>query len=130
MSTKYVIYAANGDVLQSGLATSAAQLAALETALNGTALTGDWETLPDPDQYEVSNDAVQERAGWPAILTLRAWANLRHLRDDLLTQSDHTQIPDWPGDSAVWATYRQALRDLPANTNDIDNVTWPTRPDE
>ena len=27
-----------------------------------------------------------------------------------------------------WKTYRQALRDLPANTSDINNPSYPTRP--
>ena len=27
-----------------------------------------------------------------------------------------------------WKTYRQALRDLPANTSDPSNPTWPTKP--
>ena len=27
-----------------------------------------------------------------------------------------------------WKEYRQALRDLPANTTDLANPTWPTKP--
>lgn len=30
----------------------------------------------------------------------------------------------------LWLKYRQALRDLPNNTTDIDNIIWPARPDE
>ena len=30
--------------------------------------------------------------------------------------------------SDAWKTYRQALRDLPANTSDPSNPTWPTKP--
>ena len=30
--------------------------------------------------------------------------------------------------SADWKTYRQALRDLPANTADPTNITWPEEP--
>jgi hypothetical protein len=29
---------------------------------------------------------------------------------------------------AAWKTYRQALRDLPANTEDPANPVWPTKP--
>ena len=29
---------------------------------------------------------------------------------------------------AEWVTYRQTLRDLPANTSDPENPTWPTQP--
>lgn len=51
--------------------------------------------------------------------------DLRSKRDDLLADSDWTQVADAPGDTAAWATYRQALRDLPANTADLANVVWP-----
>lgn len=37
----------------------------------------------------------------------------REKRDLLLAQSDWTQVADTPVDKQEWATYRQALRDLP-----------------
>ena len=58
----------------------------------------------------------------------RAWNDLRGSRDRLLASTDWTQVPDAPVDQAAWATYRQALRDLPANTEDPRNVVWPTPP--
>jgi hypothetical protein len=39
--------------------------------------------------------------------------NVRGHRDRLLSGSDWTQVADAPVDQAAWATYRQALRDLP-----------------
>lgn len=57
--------------------------------------------------------------------------NIRGERNILLSKSDWTQIPDSPLDNTKkqeWATYRQALRDLPANTEDPSNPTWPTKP--
>ena len=53
---------------------------------------------------------------------------LRWKRDGLLFGSDWTQAADAPVDKEAWATYRQALRDLPANTEDPDNPVWPTQP--
>lgn len=56
----------------------------------------------------------------------------RSLRDKLLRASDWTQIPDNQLNEEqrqAWIDYRQALRDLPANTTDPFNVTWPTPPD-
>jgi hypothetical protein len=58
---------------------------------------------------------------------------LRSRRDGLLAESDWTQMPDSPLSSSKkteWATYRQALRDLPAtNTATIEaDVVWPTEP--
>ena len=44
------------------------------------------------------------------------WEALREKRDRRLSDSDWTQMPDCPlSDSkkAEWATYRQALRDIP-----------------
>lgn len=58
---------------------------------------------------------------------------IRTRRDGLLAESDWTQMPDSPLTSSKkteWATYRQALRDLPATnsaTTEAD-VVWPTKP--
>ena len=56
------------------------------------------------------------------------FAELRVQRNKLLSESDWTQLPDAQADAAAWATYRQALRDLPANTADPANPVWPTKP--
>ena len=56
------------------------------------------------------------------------WKRFRKSRRTLLNQSDWTQVPDAPVDSAAWAVYRQQLRDLPANTTDPRNVVWPEPP--
>lgn len=58
----------------------------------------------------------------------RAWFDLRCRRQNILQKTDWTQVPDAPVDSAAWATYRQQLRDLPANTTDPRDVTWPVPP--
>jgi len=61
----------------------------------------------------------------------RKWAQLRAERDSRLAQCDWTQIPDSPLDAqakADYADYRQALRDLPENTVDPLNPSWPTEP--
>jgi len=61
-------------------------------------------------------------------------AELRDLRDRKLFRSDWTQFPDSPLTDevqAAWVTYRQALRDVPANysgINSLDEVSWPTVP--
>ena len=52
-------------------------------------------------------------------------------RDALLQESDWVVLSDSPitGDKlAEWKTYRQALRDLPANTTDWTKVEYPTQP--
>ena len=57
--------------------------------------------------------------------------SLRATGDMLLTDCDWTVLPDSPlsdAKIAEWKTYRQALRDLPANTTDWANPTYPTEP--
>ena len=58
------------------------------------------------------------------------WKRVRQDRDRLLNETDwivtkaketSTNIP------AAWKTYRQALRDVPSQS-DPDNITWPTKP--
>jgi hypothetical protein len=56
------------------------------------------------------------------------WVFIRCHRDNKLKECDWTQIADAQCDKALWATYRQALRDLPANTKDPKKIVFPTRP--
>lgn len=60
-----------------------------------------------------------------------AFQSLRTLRNSKLVACDWTQFIDSPlspEKKAEWAQYRQQLRDLPANTTDPTNVTWPAPP--
>ena len=78
----------------------------------------------------VSTKRVVELTEWEVNQkSERKWGSVRAKRDQLLSQSDWTQVADAPGDKAAWATYRQALRDLPASGSDPDVLTWPTSPD-
>jgi hypothetical protein len=59
------------------------------------------------------------------------WEELRSLRNRKLTQSDWTQVSDAPfaeEQKVSWQSYRQALRDLPENTEDPKNPVWPVAP--
>lgn len=57
-----------------------------------------------------------------------SWNQIRSIRDRLLKECDYTQMPDWPGDKAAWANYRQQLRELPENFKEPESVIWPKRP--
>jgi hypothetical protein len=54
---------------------------------------------------------------------------VREKRDLKLKNSDWTQVSDAPVDQAAWATYRQALRDIPSQAGFPNEVTWPTEPE-
>ena len=45
-----------------------------------------------------------------------------------LAETDWTQVIDAPVDQAAWATYRQALRDIPDQAGFPTEVNWPTAP--
>lgn len=60
------------------------------------------------------------------------YAEMRAERNRLLTECDYTQLNDAPIDDtkkAEYVTYRQALRDLPSTIVDIDNFSYPTKPE-
>ena len=70
---------------------------------------------PDENANEVPDQYFFDR--------LRIW------RDRELAQSDWTQLADSTADKATWKTYRQALRDLPAQNKDPKKIKFPTRPE-
>ena len=54
---------------------------------------------------------------------------VRAKRNQLLKDSDWTQIPDCTVDKTVWATYRQELRDITIQEGFPFNVTFPAMPE-
>ena len=55
-----------------------------------------------------------------------SWRQLRWKRDELLEETDWWMMRGNPTEDQL--AYRQALRDLPENTDDPANPTWPTKP--
>jgi len=60
---------------------------------------------------------------------------LRIKRNQLLAATDWRMVSDYPGaNQTEWQTYRQALRDITAQTPSLDGngqltgITWPTPP--
>jgi len=65
--------------------------------------------------YKAQKDAEQAKS-------------VRASRDEKLKDCDWTQVADAPVDKAVWATYRQALRDITTQTGFPWSIDWPTNP--
>jgi hypothetical protein len=63
------------------------------------------------------------------IPTEWVWERLRIRRNGLLARSDKKMIIDAPWDLEAWKEYRQALRDLPAQTEDPRAAIFPVAPD-
>jgi hypothetical protein len=93
-----------------------------EWTYNGTYESLDWHSSsPKPPEAELLEK-------YDEALNLYMLRAIRMERGILLAKSDWTQIVDVNVNKAAWTEYRQALRDLPANIKDIENVVWPTPP--
>lgn len=77
---------------------------------------------PDPQPTE-----SELQAAYDAAVSAQALVDLRTKRNQLLAETDYLALVDSTL-STDMRTYRQALRDLPANTSDPANPTWPTKP--
>ena len=79
-------------------------------------------------EEETARDA--EEATWEAGAFDRAIANLRNKRNRLLSATDFYGLQDVSMTQDM-TNYRQALRDLPdglTTVEDVEAVTWPTKP--
>jgi hypothetical protein len=77
---------------------------------------------------------AEEEAEWDVIdaqyaseADTRKAEEVRNERNQLIQQSDWMACSDVTMSDA-WKTYRQALRDIPTQTEFPNNVTWPTKP--
>jgi hypothetical protein len=62
------------------------------------------------------------------ISDINAWEIVRSMRNNELTATDWTQLPDSPlttAKKAEWAVYRQELRDVTEQENPRE-IVWPT----
>ena len=78
--------------------------------------------------HEWQNGAWVEVTPDPAEILAALATQARAQRDALLSQSDWTQVADATVDQTAWATYRQALRDVPAQAGFPENIDWPVSP--
>lgn len=66
-------------------------------------------------------------SAYTAAVANAAIATLRQRRNQLLSETDYLALVDSTLTDEM-KEYRQALRDLPANTEDPTNPVWPTKP--
>ena len=80
----------------------------------------------------VEDDILVEYMAYePERVNARNTRIFKNKRNMKLSECDWTQLPNAPlSDSKKqeWEVYRQALRDLPANTTDPENPVWPEAP--
>jgi hypothetical protein len=76
----------------------------------------------------VTTTAAEQETAYKATKDAEQAKSVRASRDEKLKDCDWTQVADAPVDKAVWATYRQALRDITAQSGFPWEVTWPDAP--
>ena len=83
------------------------------------------DTKPTDDQINAAWETWKSKNGSLALVELRYERNLKLKKTDWMASPDRTMTD-------AQKTYRQALRDLPANQTPTDvrlsNITWPTEP--
>ena len=84
--------------------------------------TGEVTTVP------LTAEEIAEREAYARdVLPVEQMKELRRQRSQLLTETDYLALADSTLTDEM-RSYRQALRDLPANTVDPANPVWPVKP--
>jgi hypothetical protein len=134
-----------GSLIQSSMDEHTLIVAALKALdISFTSMGGDtvddFQVRPESLNQSIDREAVRGKV--EELRPLKALEALRTERNDVLENTDRYALPDFPHPSEdarqAWLDYRQALRDLPANSPDatIDpesgaliGVDWPDEPE-
>jgi hypothetical protein len=85
--------------------------------------------VENPDgSYTATPRSADDIAAYNAAKDLEQANSVRQTRNYKLEECDWTQVADSPVDKAVWATYRQALRDITTQSGFPWTITWPVEP--
>jgi aryl-phospho-beta-D-glucosidase BglC (GH1 family) len=127
----YIIY--TDEIVNMRVSCIEADAQAMATA-NNAYLSLDTFDNYDLNQLEAVNGVIQVKSqiAQQSEVAAKLMDDLRSDRNASLSESDWTQFNDSPltdTKKQEWANYRQSLRNLPANTTDPRDITWPTKPD-
>lgn len=87
-----------------------------------------YESINLTEGYELFSKEFFETE-FEKFINSKPWVAFRNERDKKLSETDWTQTNDIGLENEEeWVAYRQALRDLPANTEDPTNPVWPEPP--
>jgi hypothetical protein len=94
---------------------------------------GKWYTkhILAPVFTDGETTAIEQEAAYKAMKDTEQAKSVRTSRDTLLTECDWVAVKAFETGSSVsaqWATYRQALRDVPAQAGFPWTITYPDKP--
>lgn len=131
----YIVYLDNGCITKTGLCSEKDFYLQGKNVIEGNADDScqyiengqvvDMPAKPDGEAY-FDFDSKQWEPDFAQQSSL-----VKNQRDQLLSQSDWTQIPNnplTPAKQQEWAVYRQELRDITSQSGYPFNVIWPVQP--
>lgn len=93
-------------------------------------INGQWFTkyILGPVFVDGETTAAEQEAAYKAAKDAEQAKSVRNQRNKKLSESEWTQVADAPVDKAAWAVYRQALRDISAQSGFPWTIDWPVAP--
>jgi hypothetical protein len=93
-------------------------------------INGQWYTkyIAGPVFTNGETTAAEQEAAYRTSKDAEQAESVRTSRNNLLKDSDWTQITDATADKTAWAVYRQALRDVTEQAGFPWTIPWPDAP--
>ena len=129
--TEEVINEWGGDIVFEGPQASGGTIYQYSQRSGVEQLDGKWYTkyILGPIFTDGETTAAEQETAYKAMKDAEQAKSVRTLRTEKLKDCDWTQIADSTADKTVWATYRQALRDVPTQAGFPWTIVWPTQPE-
>ena len=129
-TTTEVLEALGADVVFEGPQATGGTVYQYSQASGVEQIDGKWYTkhILGPVFTDGETTAAAQEAAYKALKDTEQAKSVRSSRTEQLRECDWTQINDSTADKAAWATYRQALRDIPAQNGFPFTIEWPTSP--
>jgi len=130
ITTTEVLEALGADVVFEGPQATGGTVYQYSQASGVEQVDGKWYTkyVLGPVFTDGETTAAEQEVAYKAQKDAEQAKSVRATRDAKLAECDWTQVADAPVDKAVWATYRQALRDVTTQTGFPWTIEWPTKP--
>lgn len=130
ITTTEVLTALGADVVFEGPQATGGTVYQYSQASGVEQIEGKWYTkyILGPVFTDGETTAAEQEVAYKATKDAEQAKSVRASRDEKLKDCDWTQVADAPVDKAVWATYRQALRDVTTQTGFPWTITWPDAP--
>jgi hypothetical protein len=129
-TTDEVLEALGADVVFEGPQATGGTVYQYSQASGVEEIGGKWYTkhVLGPIFTDGETTAAEQEAAYKAAKDAEQATSVRNSRTEKLKDSDWTQLADSTADKAAWATYRTALRDVPAQAGFPWTIDWPVAP--